>query len=114
MRYELPDFDTLLGMARNNPDELEQLRRNLTGQVIDSAPEEIKRRLHGLQFQIDARCQSSSNPMSACIKISQMMHDSLSTMRFVLNNVTAQGEPIPALLKRNRSNSADVIPFRAR
>lgn len=114
MRYELPDFDVLLGMAKNNPDELEQLRKNLTGQVIDSAPDEIKRRLHGLQFQIDARRHSSKNPMSSCIKISQMMHESFSSLRFMLNNFTEQGDALPALLNQKARANAEVIPFRAR
>ncbi len=35
MQYELPDFDTLLGLAQNDPERLEQLRTDLTNQVIE-------------------------------------------------------------------------------
>lgn len=110
MQYNLPDFDTLLGMAKNDPDGLEQLRKNLTNQIIDSAPAEIRRRLHGLQFQIDARRTTSRTPMSSCIKISEMMHESFSTLRFVLNNITEQTELIPEVVNK-RAGNGNIIPF---
>jgi hypothetical protein len=81
----LPEFDILVQMAKEQPDELEKLRTRLSNDVIDSAPDRIKQRLRGLQFQIDVKRKTSSNPLSACIHISTMMQESFGRMRSVLN-----------------------------
>lgn len=116
MQYDLPDFDTLLFMAKNDPKGLEALRKTLLKQLIESAPEETKKRLHGLQFQIDARRQLSSNPMISCIKISEMMHDSFSSLRFLLNELTEQTNTHKLVVhgyQQNRQSTAQILPFRA-
>jgi hypothetical protein len=57
--------------------------------------------------------------MAACIKLSQMMYDSFSELRFLLNDVTAQGPGAP-VKKRSaeqtavKSGGGQVIDFRAR
>ncbi|GAB1263551.1 hypothetical protein NBRC116493_23510 [Aurantivibrio infirmus] len=87
MQLELPSFDVLKDMAENDPEGLEQLRQQHVNEIIDNAPEKIQRRLRGLQFQIDAQRQLHPAPLAACIKISQMMYESFSEMRFMLNGV---------------------------
>ncbi len=114
MQYKLPDFDTLQRMAEDNPKELEILRKQLSQQVIDAAPDRIKKRLHGLQFQIDAQCAMSHNPLAACIKLSAMMHESLASLRDLLNEVAGQNMMQPQLAESEITQSAQVIPFRPR
>lgn len=87
MRSTLPDFDTLVHLARTNPDELEQLRVRLCNDLIERAPEASRRRLRGIQFQIDMERRKAGNPMAACIRISQMMHESFENLRSTLNEV---------------------------
>lgn len=81
---ELPDFDELLKLAKEDPQALESLRKTLVDQVIERAPEKHQRRLRGLQFQVDAERQKAKNPTDACIRISRMMHDSFSNLRSTL------------------------------
>ncbi len=85
MQTSLPDLDTLRKMAIDNPAELEQLRRKLAQQIIDQAAPQNRARLQGLQFQVDAHCQTASNPVAACVKISAMMQTSFERLHATLN-----------------------------
>ena len=81
MKSELPAFDVLVEMARNNPEGLEKLRRSLTEAVIESAStERTKKRLKGLQFRVDMERERAATPLAATIKISEMMCKSLADL----------------------------------
>ncbi len=82
---ELPDFDKLLEMARQRPDELEALREQMVENVISSARTEYRHRLRGLQFRIDMTRAKSKTPLAACLRISELMHKSFSELHFYLN-----------------------------
>ena len=86
----MPSFDEMVRLAKNDPETLERIRLKLIEETIAEAPENCHRRLRGLQFQIDMERRRASNPMSACVKISKMMHDSLYTMRQTLNAAVGQ------------------------
>ncbi|NRB39096.1 MAG: DUF3135 domain-containing protein [Pseudomonadales bacterium] len=106
---ELPDFDTLVLMAKNDPEGLETMRTQMSEQIIDAAPEAFKRRLRGLQFQIDAQRRSSSNPISSMNKMYSMMFASFEHLNESLNganglNTALQSEPEPYLRAVNDSD----------
>ncbi len=74
MNNELPEFDVLVEMARSDPQRLERLRQQLTNNVIDNQPDQLKkRRLKGLAFTIDMERKRANTPMQATIKLSEMM-----------------------------------------
>lgn len=104
MKDELPSIDTLIALAKSNPDELERLRKRYVEQLIDTAPESIQRRLRGLQFQIDSRRSLHTTPMGSCIMLSKMMLDSLSRLNSALHG-TLQATPVET------GPAAAVIPF---
>lgn len=81
MKLELPGFDTLRYLAENDPERLELLRRTLTEQLIARSPEDSRRRLRGLQFQINARIRLAPNPIAACVAVSSMMHEALDELQ---------------------------------
>ena len=85
MNQELPDFDTLMDMAENRPEELEKLRREFTENLLKSAPERSRRRLRGLQFKVDMELRRAKNPTDRCIRVSQLMHESFSRLNIALN-----------------------------
>lgn len=116
MQQELPDFDTLKQMAEENPEGLEALRKRHVDALINNAPQAMQRRLRGLQFQIDAQREIHSTPMAACIKLSQMMYDSFSELRYLLNSATGQGPSIPlsALNNDDSDQPAQVLDFNSR
>jgi len=92
---DFPNFDTLLKLAKEKPEELEKFRQYQVETIINQAPEGSQRRLRGLQFQIDAqRKLHNDSPMGACLKISQMMHESFAELRVWLNDITGANDPL--------------------
>ena len=68
-------------MAKNAPDQLELLRSEMIDEMIDNAKPEHQQRLKGLQFTIDMEIKRSPNTYISCMKISSLMHDSMSRLR---------------------------------
>ncbi|MGH1440987.1 MAG: DUF3135 domain-containing protein [Cellvibrionaceae bacterium] len=114
---DFPSFDTLLRLAKEKPEELEKFRQEQVESIINQAPEGSQRRLRGLQFQIDAqRKLHSDSPMGACLKISQMMHESFSELRVWLNDITGVNDPLRNEMDAFQSEpkiAAKVIHFPA-
>lgn len=92
---DIPSFETLLRLAKEQPEELERLRLEQVELIINHAPENSRRRLRGLQFQIDSqRKLHRDSPMGACMKISQMMHESFAELRVWVNDITSINDPL--------------------
>ena len=101
----LPSFDELMRLASLEPEKLESLRKSWVDDTISNAPEPFQRRLRGLQFQIDMERERASNPVSSCVRISQMMHEELANLREALNQSEDENLDEPS------TRSAAVIPF---
>lgn len=97
---QLPPFEELAELAKNDPVALEQLRVKFSEALIASAPEAAQARLRGLQFQIDAQRRAAKNPVAACIRISAMMHDSLQQLNDALTGSD-----------KTLRESADILPL---
>ncbi len=104
MDQVLPSFETLLKMAKQDPEALERVRQQHIDKAISNAPEGYRQRLSGLQFQIDGIRRTSKSPMSACINISKMMHDSLHTLKTYIDE-----SETPEILEP--SEAATVLAF---
>ncbi|MBC6903859.1 DUF3135 domain-containing protein [Saccharophagus sp. K07] len=98
------DIEYLFELAKRDPEELESWRLREIEKLINSAPETLRHRLRGLQFQIDCKRRLHPTPMGACIAISQMMMDSLLNLRLSIT-----GEGISPL----KPARAQVIPMGA-
>lgn len=97
-------FEDLAGLATKDPAKFEALRAKMCQDLIQSAPERLHRRLNGLQFTIDMERQKAKTPLAACIKLSNMMHDSLKELQQALAN--------PEEYMRNlRQEEAQVLQF---
>ncbi len=71
-------FDSLMQIAKNDPDAFELLRKQMIDEVINEAPEDNRRRLTGLQWRVDQERRLAKTPMGACIRISDMMWESVA------------------------------------
>lgn len=113
MNYELPDFDTLLERHKNDVKALDQIKKEATEAFISNVPKKSQRRLRGLQFQIDMELRRSKSPMDGCIRISNMMHDSLAELRSNLNGIFNADllSSREVNYKSNELRSADILPF---
>ncbi len=71
------DFDRFRTLFEEDPNAAEVLRTKTIEEFISQVPPERQERLRGLQWQVDQVRGLSKNPMDACIKISDMMWDSV-------------------------------------
>lgn len=78
---ELPDFDTLKYWALTEPERLDALLHQQIETLIAQVGPERQRRLRGLQFRIDCQRRLARNNLDSCIRIANMMHDSVYAMR---------------------------------
>jgi hypothetical protein len=106
MLTELPNFEYLSKLAAENPDKLEALRAEHIEQVIENAPQQYRRRLRGLQFQVDCERRKHNTPLASCIAISSMMYDSLHKLNAVLTDSEAADT-------NAGTQSADILSFPA-
>lgn len=67
------NFDEWMQLAEEDPQAFEEKRQVAIFDVIDNASTSSKRRLQGLQWQIDKVSKQSGNRIASCLKISQMM-----------------------------------------
>ena len=105
MTAALPAFDTLLEMARHDPEGLERLRRSLCEQIIArNADQQRQHRLRGLVWRIDHECRRARTPLAACLRMHTLMLDAVHQLNAALN------EPYAA----PGGASAQVLPFSSR
>ncbi len=103
---QLPEFDTLKQLAESDPKAFDELRQAYCQEFIGSVPCRHKQRMQAIQHRVDTVITRSKTPMAGLIKVSCMMHDSLSRLASQLNSFqdyTLYGSR-PAIKK-----SADVI-----
>ena len=110
MNYELPDFETLVALAKNDPAALDRIRKEASETIINGARQDIQQRLRGLQFQIDMEIRRSKSPLDGCIRISRMMHDSLSHFRQTIQQCLGE-EPVLSELKEEKPEPAQILRF---
>lgn len=109
MKNKFPSVDSLMELAKSDPEKLERIRKQEIERLIQSAPESAQRRLRGLQFQIDCKRELHPKGMGACMTITTMMFDSLQK----LNEVLHGKEHTSADETKVNSEQADVISFPA-
>lgn len=107
---ELPSHQVLSDMARDDPDAYEQLRRDLIERLIDSAPEEFKPRLRGLQFRIDGVRSLSHTALGSTVRVYRLMWDSFVR----LNQQMADFRNLSVERDGPATPQAQVIAFRPR
>ncbi len=105
---EMLDFEVMVKMAKDEPEALEAWLREQIEELISSAKPEHQHRLRGLQFTIDMHRRKASNPMSACLQLSRMMHESFEEMREAMLDLTSPVETQPT---DPVEPIAAVIPF---
>lgn len=119
MASQLPSFDVLMDLAQHHPDQLEDIRRTLSEEIIRDASPRIRPKLEGINFKVDMERQRSRTPLQSCIRITALMHESFNQMREELDTLfqppplTEVGHTIPAAncpqaVPEIKSN---VIPF---
>lgn len=105
------DFDEWAKLAKDDPDAFERRRREAIEAVIAKAPDAEQQRLRGLQFRIDMERQRASNPLSACVRINNMMWEQFNNLRVALEELKGQVDGQRAWIPRPAPVSADILRF---
>jgi len=71
------DFDQWASIAKQDPEQFEQMRQQLIDELLEQTPDHLKQRMEALQWQIDHIRNQADSPMDACLNISQKMMDSI-------------------------------------
>ena len=93
MHEEPFDFDVWAGLAQSDPKAFEAKRLERIESLIQSAPEELRPRLRSFQWRIDMERRRCSNPLQACIRISNMMWDIIYADRGFLWALQVMADP---------------------
>lgn len=112
MLLQWPSTDELIQLAKDNPEELEALRKREIESTISRAPDPIQRRLRGLQFRVDAQRKLCKTPLSSCMAISQMMIDSFYDLNDSLHSARSNDQPTERSTPQT-TNSDNVVPLRS-
>ena len=100
-------FDSWAQLAQQDPDEFESKRKAYIQQYIEELPLERRERMQRLQWRIDMERQRASNPMSACLRLYQMMWDSFAGELGLINTLK---EP-DNFIERKLQKKAKILPF---
>ena len=109
MRKDKPsnfDFDHWANIAARDAEQFESMRQEMISELIENAPEYLRPRMEGLQWQIDQIRERSTNPMSACLRISQQMWDNVLGERGLL---TALQQPEKIIRPAEMSSTDNVV-----
>jgi hypothetical protein len=114
MNYAFPDVETLMEIAKKDPDALDRIKQEAVNALIESADESHQQRLRGLQWQVNMELNKSKTPMEGCIKISGMMHEKLWELRAALQS--EEERELEAFYESDMGHmeqSAVILPFRS-
>ncbi len=104
------DFDYWANIAKVDPDRFESMREAILEDLIEQSPSHMRRRMEGLQWQINQIRITSSNPMASCLRISQLMWNSVLGDQGL---ITALQTPEKILNIDNQGITGKVIPLKS-
>ena len=104
------DFEQWAWLARQDPETFEQFRHRLLDAHIARSSSAHREHLRRLQWRIDRLREQASNPMSACVQISNLMWNTFDQLGKAYQdpealqpqNSTAQPKPAPVLPFKSR------------
>lgn|SRR5690554_3369152 len=101
------DFDDWAKLAADDPDAFETRRRAVIEDALAQVPAARRERLRRLQWRIDRTREHAPTALSACIRLSQMMWNSVVGDRGLLAalDTAVHGHPLPP------PRSARILPF---
>lgn len=105
--YPIPrghfDFEQWSSLATQDPQAFEARRHELIEDLIRSAPPHRQPRLRGLQWRLDMVRKRSRTPLAACIRMSEMMWESLLGEGGLRDSLESLAQARPQRLPRVRA-----------
>lgn len=111
---DLLDFEKWSTLAQSDPESFEKKRLEIIEFFFANVPEEKRRRLRGLQWQVDQTRQLTHTPMASCLAISNMMWDSLHQLNIQQRELQDLTSGQPAACTTHEPVAATILPFQPR
>lgn len=109
------DFNEWMALSRSDPTAFEERRRRVVEEAIARAPQRMQPRLRALQWRIDMERARASNPLSACIRLYNMMWKTLYGENGMISAIGRLTGSSPASSAEKRPpQSARILPFEPR
>ncbi len=108
------DFNEWSKLYQEDPQLFENKREEFFKDIISSAPKEYQNRLNGIMFQVKVTRDKAKTPIQSCIAISNMMQNTVSDLRYFLNDLdyTLNGDPDQSeSLAESKSETASILNF---
>ncbi len=105
--YELKRMLQNLGnLYKEDPDQFEDLRREIINKSINSYPEKFRQRARGIQFTLDCELNKHKNPVARMNRMVELLWEQFSEFQTVIS------EPTKYAAEREKTKKAGkVIPF---
>lgn len=107
------DFDEWMALAKADPEAFEERRKQAIEGFMAQAPEARRHRLRCTQWRVERVREKCSNPMSACLKMQDLMWDSLYAENGLLWALDMLIEALPGRSSAKPVRSAKVLTFKA-
>jgi len=107
---KLPDFDTLMKLAQQDPDTFENFRNQLLADAVADCPPRHKESAHAILRRIEIARQSASTPFEALLFAARLMRESLDDLNnalYGLQNELANLDSI-LLIERIKGQSEGI------
>jgi len=103
------DFDVLMDLAKNDPEQFEEIRHQIIADYIKTLPEERRHRMECLQWRIDRTREKSKNALSSCMAITEMMWESFEQLNALFVEMKRSDS---TRIDNVALPTADIIPFK--
>lgn len=102
------DFSEWHTLAHSDPEAFELKRQEAIEDMISNLPQDRQQRLRCLQWRIDMERQRSRNPMQSCLKLYQMMMDSVYGEHGLLETIRSHRSDN----QQKEINTSTILPFK--
>jgi len=102
------NFDHWMKLASEHPDAFERHRLDAIEEFFGQLPQQRRSRLQHLQWRIDMEIRRHHSPLGSCIRIYQLMMESLDRQKAALDGLLCSET------QELSTPSAKVIPFTPR
>ncbi len=111
------DFEDWAELAAADMEAFERAREAAVQRIIEQSPPAMRQRLRGLQWRIDQVRRQSTSPVGACVRLSQMMWETLLGPDGLVDHIERldspgedAGRPVAAVLPFRVPNQNSLTP----
>ncbi len=104
------DFDTWMHLFEENPEAFEAKRQQEIDRFMADLSDKSRERMGKLQWRIDKERERSSSPMESCLRVHNMMWDSVYGERGLLYGLELLIETCET--QEVRQKTAEILEFK--